>query len=291
MTKNDASTRTNAAQRRGPSPEAAATPIETMLPTLAELGQDLLATSGAQRRRALGRPFLGLAAFVLAAYLGWWWATPLIVFGIFVAIVTATHDVVHGTLGLARWQSDVWLFLLGLVLLESGHAYRMTHRQHHRLFPSPDDPEGYPADLSFLGAVLYGPVFLVRLWIWSFRRASPAGRCWLLAEATAPATVIAVGALAWSAAPGILVYAVLAIVGSWVYPLLTVYLPHHDYGDEPLTQTRTLRGRLIPAVFLELTYHLEHHLYPQVPSHNLPELARRLDPFFAKAGVRPVAVP
>ena len=78
-----------------------------------------------------------------------------------------------------------------------------------------------------------------------------------------------------------LVYAVMAIVGSWVYPLLTVYLPHHDYGDEPLTQTRTLRGRIIPAIFLELTYHLEHHLYPQVPSHHLPELARRLDPYFA----------
>lgn len=263
----------------------------TTLPTLRELGEDLLATTAAQRRRALRRPYVGVAAFAAAAWLGWWWATPLIVFGIFVAVVTVTHDVVHRTLGMSERRSDVCLFLLGLVLLESGHAYRMTHRQHHRLFPSPEDPEGYPANLSLLGAVLYGPVFLVRLWFWSFARASRAGRCWLLAEAAAPLTAVTVGALAWSVAPGVLVYAVLAIVGSWVYPLLTVYLPHHDYGDEPLTQTRTLRGRVIPAIFLELTYHLEHHLYPQVPSHNLPELARRLDPFFVKAGVRPVAVP
>lgn len=77
------------------------------------------------------------------------------------------------------------------------------------------------------------------------------------------------------------------IVGSWVYPLLTVHLPHRHYGDTPLTQTRTLRGRVIPALFLELTYHLEHHLYPQVPSHNLPRLAQRLDPVLAEAGVRP----
>jgi hypothetical protein len=56
--------------------------------------------------------------------------------------------------------------------------------------------------------------------------------------------------------------------------------------DTPLTQTRTLRGRVVPAIFLELTYHLEHHLYPQVPSHNLPELARRLDPFLQRAGVQ-----
>ncbi len=86
--------------------------------------------------------------------------------------------------------------------------------------------------------------------------------------------------------PAILVYAVLALVGSWVYPLLTVYLPHKDFGDTPLTQTHTLRGTIIPALFLELTYHLEHHLYPQVPSHNLAELARRLDPFFKEAGVQ-----
>ena len=54
------------------------------------------------------------------------------VIGIFVGVVTATHDVVHRTLGLSARATDVWLFLLGLVLLESGHAYRMTHRQHHR---------------------------------------------------------------------------------------------------------------------------------------------------------------
>jgi beta-carotene hydroxylase len=88
----------------------------------------------------------------------------------------------------------------------------------------------------------------------------------------------------------VLVYTVMVIVGSWVYPLLTVHLPHHGYGDSPLNQTRTLRGRLVPALFLELTYHLEHHLYPQVPSHHLPELARRLDGYLRSHGVRPVRV-
>jgi len=261
------------------------------MPTLRELGTDLLVTTRRQRVMALLRPYIGVALFVVAGWLGWWWVTPLLVFGIFVAVVAATHDVVHRTLGLTDRQTDVWLFLLGLVLLESGHAYRMTHRQHHRLFPSPEDPEGFPANLSFVGAVLYGPVFLIRLWWWSFARANPRAKWVLVAEAGAPILAVAAGIVFWSVTPGILAYAVMAIVGSWVYPLLTVYLPHHDYGDEPLTQTRTLRGRIIPAIFLELTYHLEHHLYPQVPSHHLPELARRLEPFFAANGVRPVPVP
>src|SRR5262245_33598732 len=126
------------------------------MPTLHELGTDLLVTTRRQRVLALLRPYLGVAAFVVAVWFDCWWLTPLIVFGIFVAVVTATHDVVHRTLGLTERQTDIWLFLLGLVLLESGHAYRMTHRQHHRVFPSTEDPEGYPANLSFLGAVLYG---------------------------------------------------------------------------------------------------------------------------------------
>src|SRR6266498_3385646 len=139
-------------------------------PAVSDIAADLLVTSARQRRIALARPYLGVALFALVAWLGWWWAIPLVMFGIFVAVVTVTHDVVHRSLGLGRSGTEWALFLLGLVLMESGHAYRITHLQHHRLFPSREDPEGYPAKLSFLGAVLYGPVFLVRLWWWAYRR-------------------------------------------------------------------------------------------------------------------------
>ena len=255
------------------------------MPTLAELGADLTVTSSYRRIIELARPAVGVGLFTFAAWRQWWWLTPLIMFGIFVAVVTATHDVVHRSLGLGRRPTEWALFLLGLVLLESGHAYRATHLQHHRRFPNQDDPEGYPARLGFLGALCYGPIFLVRLWWWAFRRRRQRG--WLLLEAAGPVGAVTGGVLLWTVTPAVVVYAVMAIVGSWVYPLLTVYLPHHDYGDTPLTQTRTLRGRIVPAMFLELTYHLEHHLYPQVPSHRLAALAHRLDPFLYRAGVRP----
>lgn len=270
-----------------------ARPEPPKLPKLDELGSDLLLTTPRQRRIALARPVIGLALYALAAALRLWWITPLIVFLIFVAVVTVTHDVVHGSLGLRRRQTEWALFLTGALLLESGHAYRTTHLQHHRVFPADNDPEGYPAHISLLGAILYGPVFLARLWWWAYRRNArrPAQRAWLVVEACWPVIVVIGGILLWHMTAGVLVYAVLAIVGSWVYPLLTVHLPHRHFGETPLTQTRTLRGRIIPALFLELTYHLEHHLYPQVPSHHLKDLARRLDPFFHEAAVRPIRVP
>jgi fatty acid desaturase len=264
------------------------TPQDLQLPTLNELGKDLLETTPRQRWIGLARPFVGVLAYLVAAYFDLWFLTPIIVFLIFVAVVTVTHDVVHGTLGLSKRAADWALFLMGAVLMESGHAYRTTHRQHHTMFPEDDDPEGYPAKLSLLGAALYGPVFLARLWWWAFQRNQGRRdqRAWLLVEGVLPFVVVGAGLLLWGQTPYVLLYAVMAIVGSWVYPLLTVYLPHKDFGDTPLTQTHTLRGRIIPAIFLELTYHLEHHLYPQVPSHHLAELARRLDPFFERAGVQ-----
>ena len=257
------------------------------LPTLEELGTDLLITTPRQRWIALVRPFVGLAAYAAAVYLGLWWLAPLIVFLVFVAVVTVTHDVVHGTLGLSRRQTDWALFIMGAVLLESGHAYRATHRQHHKNFPNDDDPEGYPAKIGLVGAILYGPIFLWRLWGWAFwrNRGNLTQQVWLIVEIGLPISAVMCGFRLLATTPGVLCYLLLALVGSWVYPLLTVYLPHKDYGDTPLTQTHTLRGTLIPALFLELTYHLEHHLYPQVPSHNLAELARRLDPFLERAGV------
>src|SRR4249920_2173046 len=98
-------------------------PADPPLPRLDALGRDLLVTTRRQRWLACARPFVGITAYVVAAQFGWWWLTPVIVFLIFVAVVTVTHDVVHGALGLSLRQTEWALFFLGGVLLESGHAY------------------------------------------------------------------------------------------------------------------------------------------------------------------------
>ena len=113
----------------------------------------------------------------------------------------------------------------------------------------------------------------------------------LLAEAAWAMFVVIGGFALWPTTRALLLYAGLVYSGVWVFPLLTVHLPHRNYGDTPFTQTHTLRGHIIPALFLELTHHLEHHLYPQIPSHNLARLSRRLDPIFREAGVMPRRVP
>ena len=55
-----------------------------------------------------------------------------------------------------------------------------------------------------------------------------------------------------------------------------------------LTRTRLFRGAVLSVLAVEHLYHLEHHLYPQVPHHNWPRLARRLDPYFVQHGLKPI---
>ena len=86
-------------------------------------------------------------------------------------------------------------------------------------------------------------------------------------------------------------YGGLLVLGTWLFPFVFVYLQHDATGSSPLFQTRCFRGRWLPALMLHHSYHLEHHLYPNVPARNWRELARRLDPHLEAAGVKPVRVP
>jgi beta-carotene hydroxylase len=49
-----------------------------------------------------------------------------------------------------------------------------------------------------------------------------------------------------------------------------------------------VRGRVVPRLLLGLTYHLEHHLYPEVPSFRVAGLVRALEPWLATRDLRRV---
>ena len=122
-----------------------------------------------------------------------------------------------------------------------------------------------------------------RLWWYAFRH-SPHERGWIVGEGVAVIASIAVG-VTWLPSA---VYCALMIAGTWIFPLVTVIIPHDATGTSELTRTRLFRGVVLSVIAVEHLYHLEHHLYPQVPHHNWPRLAKRLDPHFARLGLRPL---
>ena len=83
----------------------------------------------------------------------------------------------------------------------------------------------------------------------------------------------------------------------WSYATDPVYVAEHDVLAASPAMRAVFNSVLqqaqgwVPELFLQHTYHLEHHLYPAVPSFNWQELARRLDPFLSIRGVQPVITP
>jgi beta-carotene hydroxylase len=181
----------------------------------------------------------------------------------------------------------MFLCAIELACLRSGHAYRLVHLHHHARFPAPDDLEGAAAAMTWWQALLDGVTLQPRLVIFAFRR-DGTDRFWIAGETAGGSLllVLALAAIPWTVAPA--AYASLVIAGSWLFPFITSFIPHNPNGENALTQTRVFRGRVLSLLALDHLYHIEHHLYPRVPHHNWPELARRLDPYFTQAGLRPV---
>ena len=265
-------------------------PHHATLPPIATLGTDLLRLTAWQRWSTVLVPFGCVAAYALFAHWRWWPAAVLsVVYLSFATYGSISHDLVHRTLGLPRRANEVFLTAIELLAFRSGHAYRLVHLHHHARFPHDDDIEGAAARMSLLRTIGEGVIFQPKIMAWAVAKHGRTHR-WVVVEITLAVVLLAgcLAAVPWTPVPA--GYATLMVMGGWAIPLATSYLPHNADGRTALTQTKLFRGRVASIVALEHLYHLEHHLYPMVPHHHWPTLARRLDPYFDAAGLEPIVL-
>jgi beta-carotene hydroxylase len=257
-------------------------------PSLDELGGELLRVSLLRKAISLILPFILTALFFVFGSHGFW--LPALVCPVLLSFYTygsVSHDLVHRNLRLPTWLNEALLTAIELLGARSAHAYRATHLHHHARFPAEDDVEASSSRLPLRRALLAGITLQPRLYYWALRKPGP-HRAWVIGEGISIITLLAaaIAALPWTPLPAL--YFALMVAGSWIFPIITVLIPHDRHGETELTQTRLFRGKVLSLLALEHLYHLEHHLYPQVPHHNWPELARRLDPYFEKNGIKPL---
>lgn len=265
-------------------------PIMPPLPSLADLGPDLLRINWFQRVSTLLIPFACVTLYVtFASFRLWPLAVLTLMYLSFATYGSISHDLVHRTLGLPRRVNELFLTTIELLALRSGHAYRLAHLHHHARFPHDDDIEGAAAKMSFFRTLLEGMIFQPRMMFWAATRHGRSHPIVLLEIGMVVCLIVACFVVI-PYTPIFAVYAVLMIMGSWVIPLATSYLPHNPAGQTALSQTRLFRGKVASIIAMEHLYHLEHHMYPRVPHHNWAKLARRLDPYFKKAGVHPIVL-
>jgi beta-carotene hydroxylase len=261
------------------------------LPSIRKLGTGLTTTTPLRLIVTLAAPFVAAVAYFAFAFLDLWPRAIVAVMVLtFVSYGSSSHDLVHCNLGLPRAENDALLQLMEMVCLRSGTAYQLSHRHHHRRFGQADDVEASASSRGLLYALLQGPTHQFRLWFWAWRL-HPKQRQRLAVEAVWFWLVCTAGVgLAVWGWPQLLGFVVLVIAGSWLFPLITVHIPHDPKGEFPLAQTRVFRGVFYDVLAFGHLYHLEHHLYPTVPHQHWRKLARRLDPYFKQAGIKPYRV-
>jgi beta-carotene hydroxylase len=248
------------------------------MPSINELGIDLTTTTRRQLLVAIARPILATGGYVWASTSGHWILAVVLVGAVFIADVVVVHDLMHHALGLSPRANDLLLGTLTMLMLDSGHVLAATHAAHHRLFPSDNDPEAFLAGWAKWRVLCEGPTYRYRLWMWAWRE-QPKQRRVFVAEIGMQFAVVvaAVIATATGQLPELGLYVVVATLGSWLFPFVSVSQVHNPHGATALQQSRTMRGRIIPPLLLGMGYHLEHHLWPTVPAHHLAETARRAE--------------
>ena len=108
-----------------------------------------------------------------------------------------------------------------------------------------------------------------------FRLGRRRHRRWILAEVAAGALWVFF-VFAFSGSFALYYHVAVMEIGQCMTSFFAVWTVHHDC-DRSHHIARTLRGRVKNKISFEMFFHLEHHLFPKVPTCHLPKLADRLD--------------
>jgi fatty acid desaturase len=196
-------------------------------------------------------------------------------FMFFLAGLRLVHNAFHFALGLSRTATGGVLWILSLVMLGSMHAVKFNHLRHHRVTLGDGDVEGRSAEMGAWRALLFGPAFPVLLHATALARGSRKLRATVIAELAMNAAWIAL-VLGPLHVPVLRYHVIAMLIGQCLTAFFAVWTVHH-HCDRTHYIARTIRNQFKNAITFNMFRHIEHHLFPAVPTCHLPELSKRID--------------
>ena len=230
--------------------------------------------------------YLAGAWLAASAQGSWWmWLGGVLVMGVAMnTLGILIHEGLHGLLAKSPASNHFWSFLCGLPLLVSASAYRKTHTDHHFEFGRTMDYGTYRQHLgrpalvwcAYLLQLVFGSVlYILLIPVLGMRGASGKVRVMILIE-----TLLIAGFVMWL----VKTFSAEQLMTYWIGPSLVMMaltnlrgLASHALGDpeDIYLSSRTVRSNpFVRFVFLDENHHLEHHLFPQVPSYHLARAHR-----------------
>ena len=236
---------------------------------------DLVRVSRGEIVAELLLPTFWLTASLATAAFHWYPVALGLSFMFFLAGLRIVHNAFHRALGLGRRATDAVLWIMSLIMLGSMHAVRFNHLRHHRLMLGEEDVEGRSAEMPGWRALLFGPRFTVLLHTTAIHKGTQ------ILRATVAGELLMNAATLWLVFgvfhSSVLRYHVLAMLTGHCFTAFFAVWTVHHHCDRTHYIARTLRNRIKNAITFDMFRHIEHHLFPAVPTCHLAELSVRLD--------------
>lgn len=204
------------------------------------------------------------------------------------------HECAHGTAFRTRWLNEIALWVTAIVYIVPPNFFRYFHLGHHRFTQIVDkDPSMVLPEPATFRQYLW---YCAGLWFW-WRNLSwivkhtvgrvdpnsvnyvPKQRLGMMVIEARIMAVLYSSILALAAVTGYLPVLLLCwllprFLGEPIQRIIRV-AEHVGCAESPdlLKNTRTtLSNKLVHAIAWQMPYHAEHHLFPNLPFHQLPRL-------------------
>ncbi|WP_299192811.1 fatty acid desaturase [uncultured Litoreibacter sp.] len=239
---------------------------------------------------------LGFAAAAVALWPSWWSAPFWLGYGVLYgsAADSRWHECGHKTAFRTAWMNSVVYHIASFMMMRNPVIWRASHVRHHTdtiiVGRDPEIVAMRPPDLGRIALNMIGlidvPVLLGRMVMHSVGRIQP-DEAMYLRDADRSAAM-------WAARVHLAIYicvAVAAVVTWSILPLMLIGLPrfygawHHvmtgvlqhlglaeNVTDHRLNTRTVLMNPVSRFIYLNMNYHLEHHVFTMVPYYRLPQL-------------------
>jgi fatty acid desaturase len=232
------------------------------------------------------------------AFLSWgsWWSVPA--FLLYGTLYTSSdahwHECAHGTAFRSRWLNEGFYQLLSFMCLREAYLWRWSHTRHHThtmivgrdpeiTVPRPANLQAIVFDFLYLHS---GLVEMRKIVLHAAGVVTEGARDfvpesdWRKMMWTSRAYVaLVLATVGWAAAAGSVLPLMFIFLprfyGAWFHQLcvLTQHAGLAEMVRDHRLNTRTVyMNRACRFLYVNMNYHLEHHMFPLVPFHALPRL-------------------
>ncbi len=244
----------------------------------------------------------GWAGYRLWQAGSWWAVVPFMIYGVLYASTSDSrwHESGHGTAFKTDWFNDVLYEIASFMVMRESTAWRWSHTRHHSdtivVGRDPEIAVQRPPNIASLVSNFFAlrviPKYFRHVLRHSMGGITPdektfipeseyenvilRARIYLLIYASV------IGLAIWQRSLLPLMFIGLpTLYGSWLMPIYG-YTQHAGLAENVLDHRLNCRTVYMNIVnrflYWNMNYHVEHHMFPLVPYHNLPKLHEAVKP-------------